>query len=296
MESEKPTISVIIPTYNSSAYIVRTLDTVLSQTVLPDEIVIVDDGSTDNTVQTIKDYKEKNKDILENIYVFRQENMGAGAARNRAIEEATGEWIAFLDSDDLWDSHKLEIVAEAIYNHPEVNMIAHDEYSVQEKDLENKTLCSLHENYKPDEDLFLQLYRGNIFSTSCMVVKKEILLKAGGFDVTLKSAQDYDMWIRCGLYGKLYFIDKALETYVIRPGNITANTYRRYKCEMKICRKYTYEIMKKAGAKDGTKIIRDRIWMIHKVETYLALRKGQVATALKILCQLPVALFRKNIA
>lgn len=282
----KQTISVIIPTYNSSSYIKRTLDSVLSQNILPDEIVVVDDGSSDNTVERIEEYKMKNKDVLENIRVIRQNNMGAGAARNRAIKEASGEWIAFLDSDDIWMQGKMEAVRTAMEAHPDATIIAHDEYAVDEKDLDSHRLCSLHEVYDESKDLFIQLYEGNFFSTSCMVIKKQIIEKVGGFDESLRSAQDYDLWIRCGMYGKLFYIPEPYEIYVTRGGNITANTYRRYNCEMKICRKYIDELIGRIGLKKTRKIVRKRIFNIHKVGTYLSLKQRKVGVAAKIFIRL----------
>lgn len=282
----KETISVVIPTYNSSLYIVRTLDSVLSQTCLPDEIMIVDDGSSDNTIETIEKYKKQNKGTFGNIKLFQQKNMGAGAARNRAVKEANGDWIAFLDSDDIWLPKKLEVVKNVMSEHPEVTIIAHDEYAVDENNMESMKLCSLHEGYDETRDLFVQLYEGNLFSTSCMVIKKEVIEKAGGFDESLRSAQDYDLWIRCGMYGKLYYIPEPYEIYVTREGNITANTYRRYKCEMRICKKYTDELISRVGLKQTKRIVRRRVFRIHKVETYLSIKQKKLGVAAKILIRL----------
>lgn len=279
-------ISVIIPTYNSSAYVERTLDSVLNQRELPDEIVIVDDGSTDNTIKVLEEYGEKHRDVFSNIRVFQQANRGAGAARNRAVKEAHGEWVAFLDSDDIWMPEKLMAVKTAIRDYPDAAIIAHDEYAVDEKDLESRQLCKLHESYDDSQDLFIQLYKGNLFSTSCMVIKKEVIEKADGFDERLRSAQDYDLWIRCSLNGKLHYIPEPYEIYVTREGNITSNTYRRYNCEMRICRKYISELKKRLGKKKAKKIIRKRIFDIHKIETYLSLKQKNPQIAGQIFIRL----------
>ncbi len=278
-------ISVIITTYNSASYIERTLNSVLEQKELPYEIVIVDDGSSDDTVSVINAYVDKNQDIYKNIYLFQQHNQGAGAARNKAVKEAKGEWIAFLDSDDIWMPEKIKKVKEIISEKPKYTIIAHDEYAVDEDDLEYKQLCNLHDRYDDSVDLFLQLYEGNFLSTSCMVIKKDIIESAGGFDERLRSAQDYDLWIRCGLYGKLYYIPEAYGIYVTRKGNITSNTYRRYLCEMRICRKYVTDLKKQIGDKGTKKIVRKRVYRIHKVETYLALKSHHYFDALKIFCK-----------
>ncbi len=280
-------ISVIMPTYNSSGYIIRTMDTIYQQTRLPDEVIIVDDGSEDNTVKIVQNYIDRHKDVIKNIKIFTQKNQGAAAARNYCIKNVTSEWVAFLDSDDIWDKRKLEAVERVIVEHPEITVIAHDEYAVNEKDLSDRKLCELHKNYNPREDLFLQLYRGNFLSTSCMTIRKDILEQAGGFDDSLRSAQDYDLWIRVGKYGKLYYIEEPLETYVTRPGNISSNVYRRYECELKICRKYISEIIQMMGEKKAKKAVRKKVFYTHIAEAYLALKGHKYRDMLRIIVRLP---------
>ena len=285
MDSQEK-ISVIIPTYNSARYISKTLDSVYNQTVLPYEIVICDDGSEDDTVAIIQKYVKKREDIFDNVKIIEQVNNGAGAARNNAIKNATGEWIAFLDSDDLWTDTKLELVTNAILAHRDVGIFSHDEYGVFEGDMSQKTLAALHKYYDPSESLFLQLFWGNFFSTSCMVIKKDIIERAGYFDTQLLSAQDYDLWLRVSKDQKAYFIEEPLECYVTRKDNISAKTYRRYKCEMVIVKKYTSEVIRLVGVKTGKKIILKRICRIHLIETYAAIRRKQIGSALKIAVQL----------
>lgn len=288
IEMENIRISVVIPTFNSDKYIIRTLKTVFSQTSLPYEIVIVDDGSIDKTVEVIQNYLENYEPLFNNIKIIQQKNSGAGAARNNGIRNATGNWIAFLDSDDIWDDHKLEMVEEVIKKNPDITMIAHNEYMINEGTLNEKKLCLLHEHYNREGNLFLQLYQGNLFSTSCMTIRKNIIEKAGLFDETLYSAQDYDLWIRVSKYGKLYYMDKPLGTYVMRKGNITSNTYRRYKCEMKICRKYIDDLKEILSEEIVKKMVRKRIFSIHKVEGYLAARNGRIRDCINIaVCLLP---------
>ncbi len=282
--SKNETISVVMPTYNSSAFICRTLDCIYNQTVLPNELVITDDGSEDGTVKIIEDYVASKKNSAIAVKIFTQKNLGAGAARNNCIENASFEWIAFLDSDDIWDNTKIEKVIAAIKANPDVGIITHDEYAVYEDDLSKKQYCNLHENYNPNENLFFQLYKGNLFSTSCMVVKRNVILEAGKFDISLRSAQDYDLWIRCGKYTNCIFLPEALETYVTRKNNITANTYRRYLCELRIVNKYKAEILKQYSSV----VIRKRIFNIHKSEAFIALKRGQIQTFCRIMLNFPI--------
>ena len=293
MESRDIRISVVIPTFNSENYIIRTLESVFNQTLFPYEIVIVDDCSRDRTVETIWDFLEKHKTLFNNAKVIQQVNRGAGAARNNCIRNATGEWIAFLDSDDIWDSQKLEMVTEIIRQYPDVTMVAHDEYAVNEDTMNKKRLCPLHEHYRNEKSLFLQLYQGNLFSTSCMTIRKDIIERAGLFDETLRSAQDYDLWIRVSKFGRLYYMDKPLETYVTRRGNITANTYRRYNCELRICRKYITDLRKLLPEKEVRRLVRKRIFFIHKIEAYLAVKNGRIRDCVKIIVRLLPELMKK---
>lgn len=286
-------ISVVIPTCNSGGYIEKTLDTVCAQTVLPYEVLIIDDGSKDDTLDVIRRYTARHQDVLSRVRIFTQQNQGAGAARNTGIRNAKGNWISFLDSDDLWHPKKLEHVMQAIRSHRNVSVISHDEYAVHEGDLEKKKLCPLHKKYDPSANLFVQLYQGNLFSTSCMTVRTSLIKKAGCFDVSLLSAQDYDLWIRIGMYGKLCWLNEPLETYVTRDGNISSHVYRRYGCEMKICRKYIPYLRKQMPGHKVKGIVRKRIFKIHKVNAYQAICNRQIPEAFKICLQLPVELMRK---
>lgn len=111
-------ISVVVPIYNSASYVSRTLDSVLQQTELPSEIVIVDDESTDNTIEVLDEYKRKYAEIIK-LSFFSQNNQGEGAARNRGVKEAQETWIAFLDSDDIWLPEKINVTKEIIRQHPD---------------------------------------------------------------------------------------------------------------------------------------------------------------------------------
>lgn len=126
MENQK--VSVIIPTYNLARYINETVDSVLGQTYKNYEIIIVDDGSTDNTKEALSEYGGKI------TYIF-QENQGVSAARNKGIKEAKGEYIAFLDADDLWLKDKLELQIGLMNSNPEVAMIFTDGESFNEEGL-----------------------------------------------------------------------------------------------------------------------------------------------------------------
>lgn len=116
MNKKEPTVSVIIPSYNSAFYLLETLDSVLLQSYQDFEIILVDDGSTDNTKEVIQPY-------LKYINYVYQENKGPAPARNTGIRGARGKYIAFNDSDDSWLPQKLAIQIDYFQNHPEIGLV-----------------------------------------------------------------------------------------------------------------------------------------------------------------------------
>jgi len=235
-----PFISVIIPTYNSEGFITKTLETVYSQTYNNYEVIISDDGSTDNTVETARDsfdrYGHRENKILINSHE------GSAAARNRGIEVANGDWISFLDSDDLWFEKKLSMVADYIVQN-EVDVVCH---SVIEKSSEKEILVKRYDFHNYKVSPFLSLYRSNSLGTSAVTVKKNLLVEAGLFDKSLPAAHDYDLWLRVAMIPniKIGFIREPLVYYITRQGNISSNIERRLQCMLEISRKYYVELKK----------------------------------------------------
>ena len=217
-------ISVVCPTFNSAQFIVRTLETVVRQTRLPDEVVISDDGSCDDTLALVENFVA-NKGEFISWHILRNEHRGPGATRNTGIYKATGEWISFLDSDDLWEVRKIERIAEVIKSLPEVNFFCHDELHIN-KDGEIKEL-EYGRRYRAELPLQAQVYISNMFSTSAVVCRRELLIAKGCFDETLMSAQDYELWLRLSPFIRPFFVKEILGRYVERPGNITSSGLKR---------------------------------------------------------------------
>ena len=255
----KPKISVVTPCYNCEKYLLDTLNSVFRQTVLPNEIVLVDDGSTDSTVDLIEKIIVEHSEI--NIRLIKQKNSGPGAARNAGIQASKGDWIAFLDSDDIWREKKIEKVLEAIVENPEAIMIANDICEVYEDGRRRDIF--LHTYYNSNESGFVQLYHGCFLSTSSVCVKKEILEKVDGFDNTLRSAQDYDLWLRVSQEGKIVFIPEIFEEYRIRSGSVSGNVMLRYQCLLRICRKYADSLLEYMDKKQAKKYILRQVAAAH---------------------------------
>ena len=213
-----PQISVVCPTFNGSQFVISTLQSVLAQTVPPVEIVISDDGSRDQTVTLIMDYLARNSSIK--YQVLENRHQGPGATRNVGIQQAQGEWIAFIDSDDLWLPNKLEVISGAILKNPEANFFCHSEREIQTDGTES--LLDYGRWFDPHKALPAQLYHRNFFSTSAVTCQRSLLCKAGLFDATLPSSQDYELWLRMSPAVKPHFVGEVLGVYRCREGNITS--------------------------------------------------------------------------
>ncbi len=228
-------VSVIMPTYQSVPTIERALKSVAAQTLHPREIIICDDGSTDGTADLVEHLKRRFSDLT--IHLLIQKNQGAGAARNRAIEKASGHWLAFLDADDTWLPDKLERSFEALKAKPYV-LIAHNYIQVAPNGAERRIDCTTR--YKGATNPLDALYRYGFIATSTVVVKREAVLAVGSFDETLATAQDFDLWLkvlsRDGARFDLF--DSALMRYAVNPAGITSHTKRRLDCTLRVAERH----------------------------------------------------------
>lgn len=233
----KNTISVVCPTFNSANYIEKTLASINAQTRKPDQLVIIDDGSSDNTIPIIKAYFKSCPADFE-VTLERVIHQGPGAARNKGIKLSTSDWIAFLDSDDYWFPQKLERVHSEMETHGSCNFFCHDEIHVR---LDGKTKVARYSNIDLKNELTEQLYIANKFSTSAIVCRKNLLKKVGGFDSSLSSAQDYELWLRMSKYMIVHMIPEILGRYIERPNNITNSRFKkRLINELTIAKRYSF--------------------------------------------------------
>jgi glycosyltransferase involved in cell wall biosynthesis len=217
-----PQFSIVCPVFNSKEWIHKTLDTVLDQTFRPFELIIVDDGSSDDTPALVVQYLQLKNPIFP-CTILRGEHRGPGAARNSGIRAARGDWIAFLDSDDLWAPNKLERVAHAIAKTSDANFFCHHEELAK---LDGQRVALNYAgHYNSNRPLPVQLYQRNLFSTSAVVCRRIILLEHGLFDESLMSAQDYELWLRLSSRLRVAFVQERLGLYIERQGNITNGSW-----------------------------------------------------------------------
>ncbi len=231
----EPFFSVVIPAYNSGNHIAGTLLSVFNQTYENYQIIVSDDGSTDDTIAVVKEVFGRFPGKAARLLINAHE--GPGAARNKGIGAAMYEWIAFLDSDDIWLPQKLQKVAEIIDKNRETNVICHNEIMGKKT---GNVVYDYANAYNKKVHPFLSFYRRNTLSPSTTTVKKELLVRAGMFDVTLYSAQDYDLWLRLAMLQdlKIAYTEDALSLVIEREDSISSNIELRLECLLKINNKY----------------------------------------------------------
>lgn len=189
-------ISVIIPCYNSQNTIIECFDSAWSQTYKNLEIIIIDDGSSDHSTEIIKS-RISTLGFPENVHLLMQENKGPSAARNHGVRASSGDWVAFLDSDDYWHPDKLSIQIEYIVKDPELTML-----SVQagdgDKDINSLSLVT-----------FRQLLFKNVFKTSGVLLKRQVALEIP-FDERMRYSEDYKVWLMVAAKYKAGYVSRIL--------------------------------------------------------------------------------------
>ncbi len=191
-------VSVIIPTFNRQAVIGRALASVYAQSRLPDEVIVVDDGSNDDTAALIK---ERFPDV---IYLY-QENSGVSAARNRGILEAKSEWLAFLDSDDEWLPKKLEHQLQSLSEQPNLKICHTEEIWIRN----GKRVNQMDKHAKSGGWIFNKCLPLCAMSPSSIIIHRTLFNELGGFDENLPACEDYDLWLRMTARYPVLFIETA---------------------------------------------------------------------------------------
>ena len=216
--NKNTTVSVIIPTYNRAHLIGRAIQSVLNQTYQDFELIVVDDGSTDNTEDIIRQFQEKDKRIR---YIKHDKNKGGSAARNTGIKNSVGKYIAFQDSDDEWLPKKLEKQMKIFKKEsPNLGIVYTGFYRI--KDSEKKYIPS-HEIVKKEGRIYEELLKGNFITTQSILVRKECFKKVGIFDENLPRLQDWELVMRLSKYYDFKCIDEPLLISYYTTDSISAN-------------------------------------------------------------------------
>ncbi|MBE9038750.1 glycosyltransferase [aff. Roholtiella sp. LEGE 12411] len=213
-------ISVIIPAYNSEKTIKTTIESVLNQTFADFELIIVNDGSQDSTLDIIAKFQDSR------IKVLSFNNSGGNVSRNRGLNYAVGEFISFLDADDIWTADKLEIQLKALQENPQAAVA----YSWTDYINENGAFVVSGRHVNLNGDVYEELLLTNFLENgSNPLIRREALIELGGFDKSLSAAQDWDMWLRLAYKFDFVCIPSVQILYRISANSVSSNLLRQEK-------------------------------------------------------------------
>jgi glycosyltransferase involved in cell wall biosynthesis len=276
-------VSVIMPAYRAATTIQRALTSIARQTYRPEEVIVVDDGSDDRTADAAEACRAELGDIR--LIVDRQPNRGAGAARNRAIGLARCAYLAFLDADDEWMAQKLKI-SLAYIERGDLALIAHNGYVAGEG---QETLLDCARLFrKAALDPFDVLYRRGFIATSSVVVRRESIAAAGGFDETLQTGQDFDLWLRllAQSENRWEVFEDPLFRYYLSKGSITANTERRLADTLSIALRHAPTLRRRNGSYLFS--LWFRIAAVHKEAIFAYVKRNRLRRAFFTFLFLPI--------
>jgi glycosyltransferase involved in cell wall biosynthesis len=206
-------VSVVIPTYNSAALVVGAVESVLAQTRPADEVIVVDDGSTDDTAERLSRFGAP-------VRVIRKENGGVSSARNRGVAESSGELVAFLDADDVWHPRKLEIQVGVLESRPDLGLLGTKTYEWPVINHQRLESSEAQMEGVPLDDLVVS----NRLVTSTILARASVLREAGPFDLDLRGPEDHDLWIRIAQRALVAILPLALTGYrAATPGSLSKN-------------------------------------------------------------------------
>lgn len=196
-----PLISVIIPAFNAADFITEAIESILAQTVTDFEILVIDDGSSDATADIVSRFGEP-------VRLLRQENGGPAKARNQGIREARGEFVAFLDADDIWKETKLKKQLALFEADPELGMVFTEGYVFNQEGIFRKNLSKRERLMSGNLPQNILLHSG--LSTPTVMLRKRVLDEIGLFEESLAHAEDDNLWIRVAVRYPVELIDEAL--------------------------------------------------------------------------------------
>ena len=199
IRSKNPEVSVILPTYNRGWILKEAIDSILAQEFKDFELIVVDDGSTDNTGEILDSYEQ-------DIQVLRQSNKGVSAARNRGIDAAEGRLVAFLDSDDLWLPRKLSSQVDFFNSNPAAVINQTEEIWVRNGVRVNPKT----RHHKFSGMIFERSLALCLVSPSAVMIKKNLFSEVGVFDENLPACEDYDLWLRISCRYPVHLIETPL--------------------------------------------------------------------------------------
>lgn len=223
-------VSVVIPTYNRSKVLPNSIDSVLTQTYQDFELIIVDDGSIDDTASKVEKYL-KDERVR---YIQLEKNAGVSNARNVGVQNANGEWIAFHDSDDCWRPNKLEKQMEYLDSHPECKMVySAYEFHVPGKEETIKVPMGIQTGNLVDS-----LLVANRVGAPTVVVDRNLYIELGGFDESFPALEDWDFAIKAAIATEVGYVDEPLVDVHYSDGSISGSTMNYYQARCMLIASY----------------------------------------------------------
>lgn len=284
--------SIIIPTYNSGELLAGTLQSVASEISADDEVIIVDDGSSDNTAELVAEFL----DDPRFRYFYQPASGGPSAPRNRGVSFARSEVLCFFDSDDIMLPGKLSETIEAFESFPEAGLVFTNFGTIGESGqilkhrfLDNyeliqkiRTVNKGHFFLIDGLDAYLHLARENFIGTSGVAIRSKIFSEMGGFDESLKNGDDKDMWFRITRKYPIIYLDKEYHLYRIRENSISrGGALRRADARIRVLEKQLRDPVSKAFAKD----IRHQIALNYYSMAYELFSRGDMRASRGALVQ-----------
>jgi glycosyltransferase involved in cell wall biosynthesis len=226
---KQPIVSVVIATYNYGRYLGRAIDSVLAQTMGDFELLVVDDGSTDDTPSVIDRYR-----FDPRLNYIRREHIGAPFVKNLGVRCARGEFVAFLDADDVWLPTKLERQLRLFEGRPDVGVV----YSRMQFINEEGGMLPTAPRRLYRGDVLGPIFRDNFVCFSSSVVRKAVFERAGYFDTSLQLAIDYDLWLRIATWFAFDYVDETLVLYRTGHRNLSTRAEERLHLAAGVMRRY----------------------------------------------------------
>ncbi len=212
--------SIIIPLYNKGAHIEKAIRSVLNQSYHEFELIIVNDGSTDNSMEVVTHYlhaqeKDGNNSLVQHVRIIHQANAGVSAARNAGVEAAKYDFIAFLDADDWWHKHYLNKMKELIEEYPDAALYSSSYYQVK-RGKKYPAPIGVESAFKSGYIDYCKVYAQTLCMpvwTSATIIRKKVFEEFRGFSPSLKMGEDFDLWIRVALNYKVTLLNEPLAYY-----------------------------------------------------------------------------------
>ncbi|YAF94776.1 MAG: glycosyltransferase [Nodularia sp. CChRGM 3473] len=254
-----PIISVIIPAYNSGKTINETIQSVLNQTFTNFELIIINDGSQDSTLDIVSQINDAR------IKIFSYPNAGGNVSRNRGLKHAVGEFVSFLDADDIWTPDKLQVQLQALQKNTDAKVA----YSWTDYIDENGVIFLSGTHITANGDAYEKLLVNNFLENgSNPLIRREALIELGGFDESLEAAQDWDMWLRLAAQYFFITVPTVQILYRVSANSLSSNLIRQEKCCLQV-----FQRAYKAKCITNKNILRLSFTNLYKYLTCKALQK-----------------------